>query len=360
MSTSQKSNGSRVGVKEIARRANVALATVDRVINKRPGVSKKTYEKVQKIIDELNYKPNIIASRLASMQENRFAVLIPEISEESGFFWKDPADGVSVAAEELSSMGIFVEVFYFDQNSKSSFVKESKKILNGHFDAVLLAPFFTQEAIEFTNVCAKLAIPFIFINSDIPDQKSLCYIGPNLYATGYLGGQLISFILQDQDQVLIINISNDIKGSRQNRLLRKEEGARAYFQEKNKKNKIRKIDITQTDEISVSEKLRKTLNDYPDIAVIFVTNSRVVSVAKFIQENHINHIRLIGYDLIDESVAYLKNGVIDFLICQKPREQAYRGIMALYHHLVLKLPIEQIQHMPIDIVTCENYSYYKN
>jgi len=42
-----KSTGPRKGVKEIARRANVALATVDRVIHGRPGVSQKTLEKVR-------------------------------------------------------------------------------------------------------------------------------------------------------------------------------------------------------------------------------------------------------------------------------------------------------------------------
>ncbi len=54
------------GVKEIARRANVSIATVDRVIHNRTGVSEKTKKKFNEIIKELDYQPNILASRLAS------------------------------------------------------------------------------------------------------------------------------------------------------------------------------------------------------------------------------------------------------------------------------------------------------
>jgi LacI family transcriptional regulator len=52
--------------------------------------------------------------------------------------------------------------------------------------------------------------------------------------------------------------------------------------------------------------------------------------------------------------------IIDFLICQKPQEQAYRGVMALYQHLAFAIPVEKKYFMPIDIITKENYTYYRN
>ena len=347
------------GVKEIARRANVALATVDRVIHGRPGVSKKTLEKVKKVIEEMNYQPNIIGRRLASMKEYHFAVLIPEINEESGFFWEGPASGVKLAAEEIKSMGVEVTIFFFDQNDIKSFAESSEKILMGKFDAVLLAPFFIEESIVFTNACEANNIPYVFINSDIPDQKSLSYIGPDLFASGYLGGQLINFLIKPNDQVLIVNISREIKNIRQDRLLRKEEGVRSYFMRNKIENEILKIDITNVSEKAIEKKILEMLAKHSRIGLIFVTNSRVVSVAKSLKKNYINNVQIIGYDLIPSSIDYLKNGVIDFLICQKPQEQGYRGIMALYHYLILNLNVPEVYHMPIDIVTKENYAYYK-
>jgi len=347
------------GVKEIARRANVALATVDRVIHGRPGVSKKTLEKVKKVIDEMNYQPNIIGRRLASMKAYHFAVLIPEINEESGFFWEGPASGIKLASEEIKSMGVGVTTFFFDQNDKDSFLKSSDKILKGKFDGVLLAPFFIEESITFTRACEARNIPYVFINSDIPDQKSLSYIGPDLFASGYLGGQLISYLVKPRDQVLIINISREIKNTRHNRLLRKEEGVRSYFARYKIRNEILKADITNVNEKTIEKKILEVLTKNPRIGLLFVTNSRVVSVAKCLERNHIKRIKIIGYDLIPSSIDYLKNGLIDFLICQKPQEQGYRGIMALYHHLILNRRVPEVYHMPIDIVTKENYAYYQ-
>ena len=348
------------GVKEIARRANVALATVDRVIHGRPGVSQKTLEKVKKVIKEMNYQPNIIGRRLASMKEYHFAVLIPEITEESGFFWQAPADGVQQAAEEIRSMGVSITAFFFDQNDKRSFTGLASKILRGGFDGVLLAPFFMEESMAFTKACETKNIPYVFINSDIPDQKSLTYIGPDLYASGYLGGQLISYLVKPKDQVLIVNISSEIKHVRQNRLLRKEEGVRSYFMRNKIKNEILKINITNVDERVVEKKILEMLALHPHIGVIFVTNSRVVSVAKCLKKHFIEDIHIIGYDLLKSGIEYLENGMIDFLICQKPQEQGYRGIMALYHHLILNLKVADRYYMPIDIVTRGNCGYYRN
>ncbi len=350
----------KAGVKEIARRAGVALATVDRVIHNRPGVSKKTLEKVRRVIEEINYQPNIFGRRLASGKQFRFAALIPEVNKESGFFWKDPLAGINRAADEIRSMGVQVQPFFFDQNNRASFNAATKKILQEKFDGVLLAPFFIEDSIAFTNACAKKQIPYVFINSDIPDQKSLCYIGQDLYASGYLGGQLIAYLVKPGDQVLVINISHEIKNARHNRLLRKEEGVRSYFMKNGLKNEIIKVDITRLAEKMVMAKIGEMLDCHPDISVVFVTNSRVATVASYLEQRYINHIRVIGYDLIDASAQYLKKGLIDFLICQKPQEQGYRGIMALYHHLVLNLPVEPVYHMPIDIITKENYQFYRN
>ena len=76
----EKKSEELVGVKEIARRAKVSIATVDRVLHDRQGVSLKTKEKIQQIIKELNYQPNIVARALASRKKLKFAILIPASS----------------------------------------------------------------------------------------------------------------------------------------------------------------------------------------------------------------------------------------------------------------------------------------
>lgn len=65
-------------VYDIADAAGVSLATVDRVLNNRPGVRQATYDKVQQAIKDIGYVRDISAANLARRKVYRFAFLLPE------------------------------------------------------------------------------------------------------------------------------------------------------------------------------------------------------------------------------------------------------------------------------------------
>ena len=354
---SKHRNNGVVRIKEIARIANMAMATVDRVIHNRPGVSKKTRDKINSIIKKMDYKPNMLARRLASRKVYQFAILIPKVSKETNF-WEAPLKGIARAESEISQYGVRVLRYFFDLNSKASFVKQSRLLLKNDLDAVLIAPSFIQESIALTNACERRKIPYVFINSDIPDQEKLFYFGPQLYQSGYLGAHLMRFGLSDKEQVLIVNISKEIDA--QHHLIRIEEGFRAYFKDKGRRNEIFKVDIKQTDYLSIEKNLSRMFKNYPNIRAIFATNSRVSYVARYIEEAGIKNVMVVGFDFLDENISHLKKGTIDFLICQKPEQQGYKAILALYEMLILGKDVRRINYMPNDVITSENYVFYHN
>ncbi|MGQ0486580.1 MAG: LacI family DNA-binding transcriptional regulator, partial [Hyphomicrobiales bacterium] len=53
----------KVTIQDVARIAGVSAATVDRVLNRRPGVRAVTAGKIETAIRELNYQPDRIAAR---------------------------------------------------------------------------------------------------------------------------------------------------------------------------------------------------------------------------------------------------------------------------------------------------------
>lgn len=346
------------GVKEIARRANVSIGTVDRVLHNRTGVSKMTKHKILAIMKELDYQPNILARRLASKKVLRFASLIPAISTETEF-WDAPIKGIEMAEAEIKQFGIIIDKYFYDQNDKESFVKQTKNILKTEIDGILVAPIFIEESLAFSKLCNLKKIPQVFINSDIPNEARLSYIGPDLFQSGHLSAHMVNYLVTTGDKILIVNISKEIDSY--HHLLRKEEGFISYFKGHQKQIRIIKTDITpNTDYHSISAQLTEILAENKDVKAIFVTNSRVFSVAQFLEKTSLEHIFLVGYDFLSESIQHLKKGVIDFLICQKPQEQGYKGIMALYQNVVLNAEVEPTYYMPIDIITKENYKSYRN
>ncbi|TKC63732.1 LacI family DNA-binding transcriptional regulator [Pedobacter hiemivivus] len=346
------------GVKEIARRANVSIGTVDRVLHNRTGVSNTTKNKILAIMKDLDYQPNILARRLASKKVLRFASLIPAVSKETEF-WDAPIKGIEMAEAEIKQFGIVIDKYFYDQNDKQSFVNQTKNILKAEVDGILVAPIFIEESLAFAKLCNLKKIPQVFINSDIPNESRLSYIGPDLFQSGHLSAHMVNYLVKEGDKILIVNISKEIDSY--HHLSRKEEGFRAYFKAHEKQVRIVKTDITpDTDYLSVAKRLTEVLSEHTDVKAIFVTNSRVFSVAQFLEKTNQEHVFLVGYDFLPQSIEHLKKGVIDFLICQKPQEQGYKGIMALYQNLVLNGEIEPTYYMPIDIITKENYKSYRN
>lgn len=345
-----------IGVKEIAKKANVSIATVDRVLHNRPGVSVSTKKKIENIIKKYNYQPNILARRLASRKVLRFATLIPSVSKETDY-WQAPLDGIVEAEGEIKQFGINIEKYFFDLNDKQTFITESKKILATQVDGILLAPSFVADAKKFAEECEKRKIPYVFINSDVPQQDNLCYIGPDLYSSGYMGAHLVNLMIKENEKALVVNISR-VPDSLYH-VERKEEGFRAYFEKGSKKIQILKTEIRKTDYPSIKKELAAIFST-EKIKVVFVTNSRVFYVAKFLEEQGIKDVALIGFDFTEKNLKYLEKGAIDFLICQKPQLQAYKGIMALYTKLVRNEKVEKTYYMSIDIIARENYKFYKN
>ena len=96
-----------------------------------------------------------------------------------------------------------------------------------------------------------------------------------------------------------------------------------------------------------------------EVSGIFVTNSKVHSAASFFKSRCYTP-KIVGYDLIPENIGLLKEGVIDFLICQKPELQGSHAIHLLFDHLVKKEKIRKENYTSIDLITKENIDFYNS
>ncbi|MEK3766787.1 catabolite control protein A [Solibacillus sp. FSL K6-4121] len=69
-----------VTIYDVAREANVSMATVSRVVNGNQNVKPATRKKVLEVIERLEYRPNAVARGLASKKTTSVGVIIPDIS----------------------------------------------------------------------------------------------------------------------------------------------------------------------------------------------------------------------------------------------------------------------------------------
>lgn len=86
-----------ITIYDVAREANVSMATVSRVVNGNPNVKPATRKKVVEVIDRLGYRPNAVARGLASKKTTTVGVIIPDISS---IFYAELARGI----EDIATM----------------------------------------------------------------------------------------------------------------------------------------------------------------------------------------------------------------------------------------------------------------
>jgi LacI family transcriptional regulator len=86
-----------VTIYDVAREANVSMATVSRVVNGNPNVKPATRKKVHDAIERLGYRPNAVARGLASKKTTTVGVIIPDISS---IFFAELARGI----EDIATM----------------------------------------------------------------------------------------------------------------------------------------------------------------------------------------------------------------------------------------------------------------
>jgi LacI family transcriptional regulator len=346
----------RVRIKDIAEIAQVSVGTVDRVIHNRGEVSQATRDRIRKLLLEYNYKPDIHASTLALKKIIRLAVFMPAPVNEHAF-WNLPASGIQRALKELAHFNIHLETCYFDQFDRHDFERCREEFPFAQVQGVLFAPVFKEESKVFLNQCESWNLPVVLFNSLLEGPSVRSFVGQDAYRSGYVAGKLIHYGMETGRNAAIVNMS--ARTENYAHIENREKGFRAYFQEcTDRVDHLLTFNLHGADDANVKKQLKKACEEH-EPAGLFVTNSRVYKVAEILSQQGPNRVRLVGYDLLPESIHYLKAGAIDFLISQSPEEQAFRGISSLFHLVAFQREPQSRQMLPIDIITRENLDYYQ-
>jgi LacI family transcriptional regulator len=196
----------------------------------------------------------------------------------------------------------------------------------------------------------------VLFNSLLEDDAVQSYVGQNAHQSGYVAAKLINYGLGKRRDVVLINLS--ARKDHYAHLIDREHGFRSFFEEHSGcVDNLITLDLNGVDDQVLHTRLEELWAHY-NIGGIFVSNSRVYKVAEYLAKRGSMGVRLVGYDLLPLSVEYLKRDYIDFLISQRPEEQAYLGLSSLVNLVVMKRMPEARQWMPIDIITRENIPYY--
>jgi LacI family transcriptional regulator len=162
-------NSKNIRIKDIAQLSGVSVGTVDRVLHNRGRVSEDALKKVLAVLEQIDYKPNLIARTLGANKTYRIAALIPDPDQDP--YWAYSKSGISQAEAEWLRYGVTVQPYFFNQYDKNSFKEVADAVTMTSPDGILVAPIFYNETLPFFEQFKLNSIPFVLYRSEFISKR---------------------------------------------------------------------------------------------------------------------------------------------------------------------------------------------
>ncbi|WP_274362052.1 LacI family DNA-binding transcriptional regulator [Paenibacillus thermotolerans] len=163
-----------VSIYDIAKVANVSAATVSRAIANNEKISLQVREHIQKIADEMGYRPNLVARNLRQKSTSMIGLILDDVSDELGGFI---AKGVE---DEARKSGLSVLLWNI-QHEASSEKAALDYFSNLKLDGVIVAETTLNSVDDFP----ELQMPIVFINRTGTEQQPVHSVMTDDFAGAY-------------------------------------------------------------------------------------------------------------------------------------------------------------------------------
>ena len=347
----------KIRIKDIAERAGVSVGTVDRVLHDRPNVSKSAREKVEKALEEVNYEPNAYASALAYNRDYTFFCIIP--MHESEAYWDEIEEGVKAATLHRRDFHVTLRILHYERFNGESFVAATKECLDARPDAVVIVPAKLELTKAFADDLHELNIPFILLDSYLPDLRPLAFFGQDSFQSGYFAARMLMLIAGKDDEIFVMKqLKNGHIGSKQQS--NRETGFRHYM-----KDHFPQITITEVDlpldgnREEYNDILEDFFTAHPHIHHGITFNSKAHLVGQFLLRTNRRNVQIMGYDMVKKNADCVRQGSISFLIAQHAYLQGYACVETLFQAIILRKEVTAVNYMPIELLTQENINFYR-
>jgi len=131
-----------VTIYDVAREANVSMATVSRVVNGNPNVKPSTRKKVLETIERLGYRPNAVARGLASKKTTTVGAIIPDISS---IFYSELTRGI----EDIATMYKYNIILSNSDQNKEKELRLIETMLEKQVDGIIfMGGEITEEHVQ--------------------------------------------------------------------------------------------------------------------------------------------------------------------------------------------------------------------
>ena len=326
-------------IHDVAAKAAVSRGTVDRALHDRPGVNRETATLIKRVAREIGYTSNNAARALHyNTKPREVTVLLPARNRE---FVDRLENGVFMALQELKDMGITVKSMRLDPQKEEEILQTLTAAVRQESAGIVVSTIDTPRITRALDRAIGSGIPVITLNSDVSESRRLCFVGQDLINSGLVAAELMAKLLAGRSgRILAIMGNRDFEAHR-DRISGFEEGIARWGSQL--RVVVRESYSTYEGTMSCLEEefSREYLVDQMPIIGIYMATGINEACLDFVQGNNKKgRVRIITNDESTATVRGLREGTIDFTICQDPEQQGYMALKTMFGYLQSRTPPE--------------------
>lgn len=333
-------------IDDVAERAGVSTATVDRVLNGRSGVRAVTVQRVLKAASEIGYV--IDGTQPASaLKPMRLAFLLPAGSNR---FLAMLGRLIAGSQEQLASFNMRARVDYIESFKPELLAQQLKKV-GRDVDGVAFMALEHPTVREAVDWLAERGVPTVTLISDIANTKRVAYVGLDNRSAGRTAGYLLArFIGQRPAKVAMIAGSLSYRAHEE-----REMGFLHLFEDLFPAIQVVGLREGHDEEARNYRQTKTLLAQHPDLAGIYNIGGGPEGIARALKEAGRQHeVVVVGHGLTPDTRSLLIEGAMDAVITQNP-QAAMMDCVSIFANLRAGRPASQgVERPRTEIVLREN------
>ncbi|MDK2775728.1 MAG: LacI family DNA-binding transcriptional regulator [Tabrizicola sp.] len=335
-------------VNDIAREAGVSLATVDRVLNARPGVRDKTIRAVNEAISRLGYVRDLTAANLARGRNYRVAVVLPDTESQ---FIQSLAKSLAEAGSMAATSRTELRLHRFPAEDPHALAALLSTLPDRDYVGVALLAPETPVLRDAVRGLRSRGLPVVALVSELPNAGCDHFVGIDNRAAGRTAGVMMGrFLGGGPGQVMVLGQS----------LLARDMIERRHGFDEVMQRDFPGLDVLQSLEThgspaTLRQVVAEMLSNAPDVRGIYAMGDGNRALTQLIEDMRLNgKLTVICHELTPHVRFALEQGQITAVITQNLGHLA-RSTLRVLRAKVDNQPLDEGQEqIRIEIVLREN------
>jgi LacI family transcriptional regulator len=310
----------RATVHDVAREAGVSLATVDRVLNARPGVRPATAEKVEEAIRTLDFRRDLSASLLARARDLHILFFIPDGRNE---FMLNLEHAISRRARGLRPERMTIETHHVKALDGAALAHALDALDPKRCDCAVIVATDDDRVRKAVEGATRRGIPVVTLVSDISGSARRHFVGVDNVAAGRTAGSLLGRFC-GPGKIGLIAGSLALRDHRE-RL----EGFTELMQKEFPGHPL--IGPREgSDDNAATEKLATAmLKEHPDLLGLYNVGAGNAGLIKALEKSgRAGKLRVVAHELTAPTRKGLAGGLIDVVLDQNPEGEIRAAVTA--------------------------------